>query len=207
MTQLHLDSYNAYELIAYKGITAKFGAFGQNAVIKSKAFKEFSLLFSNKQQAFRVIKMKLDKLDEKILNSLMDGPEKKLKKVALDVKTTLPTLYNRIDRLKKQEILKGTKPNINVEKLGYLITAVIQINVKRTMLQDVAKILSNKAGITSLFEVSGQYNLTGIVKMKSTGELKALIEELSAINEVNDIETSIAYNSFKESLVPSPLKI
>ena len=151
--------------------------------------------------------MKLDKLDEKILNSLMDGPEKKLKKVALDVKTTLPTLYNRIDRLKKQEVLKGTKPNINVEKLGYLITAVIQINVKRTMLEEVAKILSNKAGVVSLFEVSGQYNLTGIVKMKSTGELKALIEELSAINEVNDIETSIAYNSFKESLVPNPLKV
>ena len=75
------------------------------------------------------------------------------------------------------------------------------------MLEEVAKILSNKAGVVSLFEVSGQYNLTGIVKMKSTGELKALIEELSAINEVNDIETSIAYNSFKESLVPNPLKV
>jgi DNA-binding Lrp family transcriptional regulator len=45
--------------------------------------------------------MKLDEFDFKLLNALIEMPEEKFKVLAQKLQTTLPTIYNRIDKLKK----------------------------------------------------------------------------------------------------------
>ena len=107
--------------------------------------------------------------------------------------------------MKKIGVLKGIYPKLHLEKMGYDLTAFIQLSIDSKKGFALAEHLKNNPQITGIFEVSGPYNLMIVAKYRSTQEMHGLVKELAQDETVQDIVTSVAYSILKESHAPFPL--
>ena len=185
--------------IAYsKYLSACLNFFEKNVKFReiSKFIYYFALLISS---------MGLDKLDFDILNYLVEKEKQQYKTMAKELETTLPTIYNRIDKLKKTGVLKGIYPALNLEKLGYDITVFLQIDVDSSKRIDLANELKQHKNIIGVFEVSGSFSMLVMGKYKSMQNIYETVKQFSKNDKVREIEIVVAYNTFKETVNPFPL--
>ena len=71
----------------------------------------------------------MDKIDKKIITFLQQNARMPLKALAENVFLSSPAVSARIERLEKEEIIEGYEVKINQLKLGYHITAFINLEV------------------------------------------------------------------------------
>ena len=71
----------------------------------------------------------MDKIDKKLITLLQNNARMPLKALAENVFLSSPAVSARIERLEKEEIIKGYEVKINQLKLGYHITAFINLEV------------------------------------------------------------------------------
>ncbi|GBL42496.1 HTH-type transcriptional regulator Ptr2 [Nitrosarchaeum sp.] len=76
--------------------------------------------------------MNLDKTDERILKNLMVDARLSARQLALKLGISTVTVLSRIKKLEKEKIIKGYTALIDHEKLGYNLTAIIEIIAKKT---------------------------------------------------------------------------
>ena len=75
--------------------------------------------------------MELDKTDMKILKNLMLNSRLSSRQLALNLGMSTVTVLSRIKKLEKEKIIKGYTAIIDHEKLGYGLTAIIEIIAKK----------------------------------------------------------------------------
>ena len=75
--------------------------------------------------------MNLDKTDEKILRNLMVDARLSARQLALKLGMSTVTVLSRIKKMEKEKIIKGYSALIDHEKLGYSLTAIIEIIAKK----------------------------------------------------------------------------
>ena len=71
----------------------------------------------------------MDKIDKKLITLLQNNARMPLKALAENVFLSSPEVSARIERLEKEEIIEGYGVKINQIKLGYHITAFINLEV------------------------------------------------------------------------------
>ena len=71
--------------------------------------------------------MNLDSIDEKILKNLMMDARQSARQLALKLGMSTVTVLTRIKKLEKEKIIKGYTAIIDHEKIGYSLTAIIEI--------------------------------------------------------------------------------
>ena len=71
----------------------------------------------------------MDKIDKKLITLLQNNARMPLKALAENVFLSSPAVSARIERLEKEEIIEGYGVKINQIKLGYHITAFINLEV------------------------------------------------------------------------------
>jgi len=75
--------------------------------------------------------LKFDKLDQKILKNLLVDARQSSRQLALKLGTSTVTIISRIKKLESEKIIKGYYANLDHEKLGYDLTAIIEIIAKK----------------------------------------------------------------------------
>ena len=83
--------------------------------------------------------MTLDNLDKKILKNLAADARQSARQLALKLEVSTVTILSRIKKLEKEEIILGYTATINHEKIGYSLTAVIEIMAKNDKVADIDK--------------------------------------------------------------------
>ena len=71
----------------------------------------------------------MDKIDLKLLSLLQENARYPLKHLAEEVFLSSPAVSTRIDRLEKQGIIKGYTAVVDPLKLGYHVTAFINLEM------------------------------------------------------------------------------
>ena len=69
----------------------------------------------------------MDEIDEKILEKLNENARKSYREIARELNISLTTVANRIKRMEDEKIIERYIPLINQEKIGYDLTAVINV--------------------------------------------------------------------------------
>ncbi|HET8720196.1 MAG TPA: winged helix-turn-helix transcriptional regulator, partial [Candidatus Nitrosotenuis sp.] len=75
--------------------------------------------------------MILDKTDVKILKNLLVDARLSSRQLALKLGMSTVTILTRIKRMEQEKIIKGYTAVIDQEKLGYDLTAIIEIYTKK----------------------------------------------------------------------------
>ena len=140
----------------------------------------------------------MDKTDEKILKNLLVDARLSARQLSLKLGLSTVTVLSRIKKLEKEKIIKGYTSVLNHEKLGYDLTAVIEIIAKKDKLVQVEDELSGIENVCAVYDVTGNTDTMIIAKFKGREDLSKFIKNLSAISNVESTITHVVLNTVKE---------
>jgi DNA-binding Lrp family transcriptional regulator len=139
----------------------------------------------------------MDKIDEKILKNLMVDARVSARQLALKLGMSTVTILSRIKKLEKEKIIKGYTALIDHEKLGYDLTAIIEIIAKKDIL-DIEDKLSKIDNVCGVYDITGNTDTVIIAKFKERTELSSFVKALSAMANVENTITHVVLNTAKE---------
>ena len=142
--------------------------------------------------------MELDKTDMKILKNLMVNSRISSRQLALNLGMSTVTVLSRIKKLEKEKIIKGYTAIIDHEKLGYDLTAIIEIIAKKNKIIDIEEELAKMDNVCGVYDITGNTDTIVIAKFKERNELSKFVKGLSAISDIENTITHIVLNTAKE---------
>ncbi len=142
--------------------------------------------------------MKFDETDEKILKNLLVDARLSARQLALKLGMSTVTILSRIKKLEKEKIILGYTAIIDHEKLGYSLTAIIEIVAKNDKIVEIEDEISKFENVCGVYDITGSTDTLIIAKFKERSELSTFVKELAAISNVENTITHVVLNTAKE---------
>lgn len=148
-------------------------------------------------------KFNIDKLDLKIIQEMLQNAETPYAELGKKLFVSGGTIHVRIKKLEELGIVKGKKLKVNLNQLGYDITAFVGIFLEKSSLYDaVAKELEKIPEIIRLNYTTGNYSMYIEVVCKDINQLRRVLhDDLQKIKGIERTETLISLEeSFNRSV-------
>jgi DNA-binding Lrp family transcriptional regulator len=143
-------------------------------------------------------KSEIDKVDLQILSMLQKDCQLSFRKIADKIGISGIMASSRIKNLESKGVLKGYTAILDPVKLGYDLTAIIFIQTESGCVEDVENELSKASNVISLYEITGDFDIMAITKVKDKDSLNTLIKNLLVTPHVKRTVTDITLNVIKE---------
>jgi Lrp/AsnC family leucine-responsive transcriptional regulator len=137
----------------------------------------------------------MDNIDKQILVMLQENARYPLKQLAEKVFLSSPAVAARIARLEKDGIIKGYHTEINWIKLGYHITAFINLEVEPVQKPEFYPFIKACPNVMECNCVTGNYSMLIKVCFQSTMDLDAFIGEVQRFGKTS---TQIVFSTAVE---------
>ena len=134
----------------------------------------------------------MDKIDYKIISLLQENGRMPLKQLAEAVYLSSPATAARIERLEKEEIISGYTVKINHKKLGYPITAIINLELQPSQKPTFYPFICNHPNVLECNCVTGHYSMMIKVAFQSTEMLDNFIGQMG---QFGITETQIVFST------------
>jgi DNA-binding Lrp family transcriptional regulator len=142
----------------------------------------------------------IDELDIEILNILSSDGRKNKSSIAENLKHSPNTIIKRVNNLEKEGIIKNYGVQIDYEKLGYEIIAIIELTISKGKMLEVENKIAQNPNIFGVFDITGTYDALILARFKTRAELSKMIkEEIHASPYVERTNTHIVLNVIKEN--------
>ena len=120
----------------------------------------------------------MDNIDKKIISLLQKNARMPLKALAEQVYLSSPAVSARIERLEKEEIIVGYEAKVNAMKLGYHITAFINLELAPVQKPEFYSFVEACPNVTECNCITGNYSMLLKVIFPSTDDLDNFIGKL-----------------------------
>jgi DNA-binding Lrp family transcriptional regulator len=140
----------------------------------------------------------MDKLDWNIIFSLNTNGRKSFRHIAKDLKVSLSTISNRVKRLEKEGIIERYIPVINKEKIGYDLTAVINIKLTHGKLIEVQEKISKNNHVSAVYDITGDWDSLIVAHFKDRRDLNSFIKKILSMDFVERSNTQLVLNIVKD---------
>ncbi|MBI2669459.1 Lrp/AsnC family transcriptional regulator [Candidatus Woesearchaeota archaeon] len=140
----------------------------------------------------------MDNKDCALLNILLENSRLSYREIAKKAGCSVVTVINRVREMEKVNILTGYTANLNYEKLGYDVTAVIQLRISKGKLFEVEKKIATNPSIFAVYDVTGNFDSLVIAKFKNRKALDAFLKKIQTYDFIERTETSLVLNTIKE---------
>jgi Lrp/AsnC family transcriptional regulator for asnA, asnC and gidA len=148
-------------------------------------------------------KFNIDKLDLNIIQEMLENAETPYAELGKKLFVSGGTIHVRIKKLEELGIVKGKRLKVNLNKLGYDITAFVGIFLEKSSLYDlVAKDLEKIPEIIRLNYTTGNYSMYIEIVCKDINQLRRVLhDDLQKIKGIERTETLISLaESFNRSV-------
>ncbi|MDH3191482.1 MAG: Lrp/AsnC family transcriptional regulator [Nitrosopumilus sp.] len=142
--------------------------------------------------------MDFDETDKKILKNLIVDARLSARQLALKLGMSTVTILTRIKKLEKAKIIKGYTAVLDHEKLGYNLTAIIEIIAKKDKIINIEEELAKIENVCGVYDITGNTDSLIIAKFKERNELSEFVKGLSTIPNVENTITHVVLNTTKE---------
>ena len=142
--------------------------------------------------------MTYENLDRRLVNALLSDGRASLRSLGEDLDVSVTTVSNHITDLEEQGIIQGYVPEVNYGRLGYDVTAIIQLKVEGSALPEITDRLGDQTHMTSVYEVTGDHDIVAIGKFTDTDHMNDQINELLTDPDINESNTSVVLNPVVE---------
>ena len=143
--------------------------------------------------------MTYENLDAKLINALLGDGRASLRSLAEDLDVSVTTVSNHLRDLEDGGVIEGYTPRVNYDALGYDVTAIIQLKVEGSALPDITERLRDQKQMTTVYEVTGDYDVIAIGKFTDTDGMNAQIKELLTDADIRESNTSVVLNPVVEN--------
>ncbi|MDY5649346.1 MAG: Lrp/AsnC family transcriptional regulator [Lachnospiraceae bacterium] len=138
---------------------------------------------------------KTDRIDEQIIRTLQENARIPLKALAEKVFLSSPAVSARIERLEREGIITGYHASVDRLKLGYHITAFINLEVEPCQKQEFYPYIKKCPNVLECSCVTGNYSMLIKVAFPSTMELDTFIGHLQHYGKTS---TQIVFSTVVE---------
>ena len=143
--------------------------------------------------------MTYENLDAKLVNSLLSNGRASLRSLGDELDVSVTTVSNHLRDLEDEGVIRGYTPIIDYDKLGYDVTAVLQLKVEGSALPDVTEKLRQEKQMVSVYEVTGDYDVIAIGKFTDTDGMNDQIKAILTDADIRESNTSVVLNAVTEN--------
>lgn len=134
----------------------------------------------------------MDKIDQKLISLLQQNARTPLKQLAQQVFLSPPATATRIEKLEKQGIINGYQAKIDQIRLGFHITAFINLEMTPSLKPKFYPFINECPNVIECNCVTGDYSMLVKVAFPSTMELDTFIGQLQ---EFGNTSTQIVFST------------
>lgn len=135
-----------------------------------------------------MIFMKLDKIDNTILEALKEDGRTSLREIARKLKVSPDTISNRFERLKKERIIIDSTVVIDPSKIGYSFITRFSIKVKPAYSTQILDKIIKIPSIIVASKIVGGYDMVAISVVKNFKHLCKLRDAILEMPHVEKVE-------------------
>lgn len=146
------------------------------------------------------LQFQVDDLDRKILQLITKNARIPFLEVARETGVSGAAIHQRVQRLQKEGIIKGSEFIINAEQLGYNTCAFMGIYLDKTRYKkSVAEALQKIPEITECHFITGPYVILVKIQAKTNKDIKRIIDQY--VQEIDGIARTETFISLEEIFV------
>jgi DNA-binding Lrp family transcriptional regulator len=140
----------------------------------------------------------LDEIDVRILKKLVSDARLSYRSIAEQIGVSPPTVLARVEKLEKSKIIKSYSALLDHEKLGYDLTAIIEVIAIKNKIVEVEKVLSKYENVCAIYDITGLTDMVIIAKFRNRKELSIFVKKELSIPYVQRTNTHLVFLTVKE---------
>jgi DNA-binding Lrp family transcriptional regulator len=140
----------------------------------------------------------LDEIDLRILGSILKDARKSYRKIADDINVSPPTVLSRVQKLEKGRVIKSYSAVLDHEKLGYDLTAVIEVTAIKGKITEVQKHISKFPNVCAVYDITGLTDMIIVAKFRNREELSNFVKKDMSLSYIERTNTHIVLITVKE---------
>lgn len=140
----------------------------------------------------------IDDLDLEILKILSIDSRKNKSAIADELNRSPNTIIKHISNLEENGVIKNYGAQIDYEKLGYNIIALIELTISKGKMLEIEQDLGKNPDIFAVYDITGEYDALILARFKNKGELSKMIKEIHKSPYVERTNTHFVLNVIKE---------
>jgi len=140
----------------------------------------------------------IDDLDLEILKILSIDSRKNKSAIAEELNRSPNTIIKHIINLEKNGVIKNYGAQIDYEKLGYNIIALIELTISKGKMLEIEQDLGKNPDIFAVYDITGEYDALILARFKNRGDLSKMIKKIHTSPYVERTNTHFVLNVIKE---------
>ena len=142
--------------------------------------------------------MTLKDKDIELLRILNKNGKASQRELSTSTGTGLCTVNSHIKNLEKEKIIKGYYPELNAEKVGYNLTAIINLRISKGKIMDLQDSIAKHPQVFGVYDVTGEWDSLILARFKNRQEMDSFIKTTLSQKNVERSNTSLVLNTVKE---------
>tara|TARA_Y100000748_G_scaffold298550_1_gene293994 strand:- start:1136 stop:1582 length:447 start_codon:yes stop_codon:yes gene_type:complete len=142
--------------------------------------------------------MHLSDKDSELLAQVSKNGKASQRELANETGMALGTVNSHVKRLEKNKIIKGYLAEIDPEKVGFNLTAIINLRIKKGTLMDVQASIANHSRVFGVYDVTGEWDSLILARFKDRVEMDKFIKSTLSQEYIERTSTSLVLNTVKE---------
>jgi DNA-binding Lrp family transcriptional regulator len=140
----------------------------------------------------------LDEIDLRILGSILKDARKSYRKIADEINVSPPTVLSRVQKLEKGRVIKSYSAVLDHEKLGYDLTAVIEVTAVKGKITEVQKHISKFPNVCAVYDITGLTDMIIVAKFRNREELSNFVKKDMSLSYIERTNTHMVLITVKE---------
>ena len=133
-----------------------------------------------------------DDLDRKILAALVENARASFGAIGAQVGLSAPAVKRRVDRLRRDGVIRGFTTTLDDEALGANTEAFVELTCRsRTNPADIREMLAGLPGVVEAYTVTGEADAMVHVKTATPAALETVVEQIRAHQNAERTKTTI----------------
>ena len=141
----------------------------------------------------------LDESEMKILTKLVSDARLSYRSIAEQIGVSPPTVLARVEKLERNKIIKSYSALLDHEKLGYDLTAIIEVTAIKNKVVEVEKVLSKYENVCAIYDITGLTDMIIVAKFRNRKELSNFVKKELSIPSVQRTNTHLVFITVKEN--------
>ncbi|MDH4221702.1 MAG: Lrp/AsnC family transcriptional regulator [Candidatus Bathyarchaeota archaeon] len=142
--------------------------------------------------------MIMDETDVKILKSLVSDARLSSRQISKKSGVSIGTVLTRMKKMEKEGVVRGYSAVVDHEKLGYMLTALIEITVSKGRLLEMENEIARMPNVCAVYDVTGLTDAFVVAKFKSREDLSVFAKRLLSMPYVERSNTHVVLTTIKE---------
>ncbi|MBS3169902.1 Lrp/AsnC family transcriptional regulator [Candidatus Woesearchaeota archaeon] len=140
----------------------------------------------------------LDEIDKQLVNILLQNSRLSAREIARKMGISTVTVLKRMRELQERMVLKGFTAELDYEKLGYDVQAIISLRISKGKLFEVEQKIAVEPQVFAVYDVTGNFDCVVIAKFQSRKMLDSFLKKIQTYDFIERTETKLILNTLKE---------